>query len=172
MALTQNSYRDITVRFPAQIVIGKNSLLKLNDEIAQSGYTNVIIVTIAPLLPKIEPLINSLNAAGVSVTVNTSIVREPTYADFEALLHSVNGIYDDAVIGIGGGSVLDVAKVLAAQMDNTQSLNEIAGIGNLKKRSRKIICVPTTAGTGSEVSPNAILVDDADNQKNDSADFF
>src|SRR5690606_16216535 len=70
----------------------------------------------------------------------------------------------DAVIGIGGGSVLDVAKVVAAQLDNTQSLEDIVGNGMLKGRNKALICVPTTSGTGSEMSPNAILVDD-DNQK-------
>jgi alcohol dehydrogenase len=50
-------------------------------------------------------------------------------------------------------------------LGNTQSLTEIVGIGNLKGRKKKLICVPTTSGTGSEASPNAILVDNADNQK-------
>jgi alcohol dehydrogenase class IV len=69
------------------------------------------------------------------------------------------------VIGIGGASVLDVAKLVAAQIGNAQSLAEYVGIGLLKDRSTKLICLPATAGTGSEVSPNAILVDDADGQK-------
>jgi len=165
MSLTETAYRDITVRFPAQIIIGKHSLLKLVDEVAQAGYTDVIIVTIEPLLPKLTPLISQLEAQHIKVTVDTSIVREPSFADFDALLDTVRGVKAQAIIGIGGGSVLDAAKVLAAQLDNTQTLGEIAGIGNLKQRNAKLICVPTTAGTGSEVSPNAILIDDADNQK-------
>jgi alcohol dehydrogenase len=69
------------------------------------------------------------------------------------------------VIGIGGGSVLDVAKLVAAQLENEQTLREYVGIGLLKGRKKKLICIPATSGTGSEVSPNAILVDDVDNQK-------
>jgi alcohol dehydrogenase class IV len=69
------------------------------------------------------------------------------------------------VIGIGGGSVLDVAKLIAAQLENEQELKDYVGIGLLKGRKKKLICVPATSGTGSEVSPNAILVDDNDNQK-------
>lgn len=165
MVLTENTYREITVRFPGQIVVGKNSLYKLVDEISAAGYSNVIIVTIDPLLPKLAPLVKQLKDNGVSVTLNTSIVREPSFTDFAALQESTSGISADAVIGIGGGSVLDIAKLLAAQLDNTQTLEEVVGIGNLKSRRKRIICVPTTAGTGSEVSPNVILVDDADNQK-------
>jgi alcohol dehydrogenase class IV len=71
----------------------------------------------------------------------------------------------DIVIGIGGGSVLDVAKLIAAQLENEQELKDYVGIGLLKGRKKKLICVPATSGTGSEVSPNAILVDDNDNQK-------
>ncbi len=63
-------------------------------------------------------------------------------------------------MGIGGGSVLDVAKLVAAQLKNTQTLDEIKGIGNLKERQIYVACIPTTSGTGSEVSPNAIFVNE------------
>ena len=68
-------------------------------------------------------------------------------------------------MGICGGSVLDIAKLVAAQLDNEQSLREIVGNGLLNGRSKKLICLPATSGTGSEASPNAILVDKEDNQK-------
>jgi len=166
MGLTDtNTYRDITIRFPGQIVIGKNALLKLIDEVSIAGYTNVIVVTISPLLSKLQPVIQQLEAKGISVRVDTSIVQEPSFADFNTMLQSFNGVKADAVIGIGGGSVLDIAKLIAAQLDNTQTLNDIVGNGLLKQRRIKLICIPTTAGTGSEVSPNAILVDETDNQK-------
>jgi alcohol dehydrogenase class IV len=165
MMLTDNTYRDITVRFPGQIIIGKNSLLKLIDEVSGPGYSNVILITIEPLLPKLKPVIQALEEQGISVTVDTSIIQEPSFSDFEALMIKFHDTFADAVIGIGGGSVLDVAKLVAAQLDNTQTLADIVGNGLLKSRRKKLICIPTTAGTGSEVSPNAILIDDWDNQK-------
>lgn len=166
MELTgNNAYRDITIRFPGQVIIGKNALLKLNDELLASGYSNVIIVTIQPLLNLLQPVVQQLEQQGISVTVDTSIVQEPSFADVEAMLASFSNIFADAVIGIGGGSVLDAAKLVAAQLDNTQTLRDITGNGLLKGRRKRLICIPTTAGTGSEVSPNAILVDETDNQK-------
>jgi alcohol dehydrogenase class IV len=60
---------------------------------------------------------------------------------------------------------LDVAKLLAALIDNEQKLEEVVGIGLLKKRSLYLACLPTTSGTGSEVSPNAILLDEHDGMK-------
>jgi alcohol dehydrogenase class IV len=163
MIQTDNTFRDIAVRFPAQIIIGKNAIQKLPDEVA--GYNNVLIVTINVFLTTLNPIIQQLKQANINVQVNTSIVQEPSYHDLDMILKSVTGMPVDVVIGIGGGSVLDIAKLLAAQINNDQSLHDITGIGLLKKRSIKLIAIPTTAGTGSEVSPNAILIDDADNQK-------
>ncbi|MDN3548407.1 iron-containing alcohol dehydrogenase [Mucilaginibacter aquaedulcis] len=164
MIQTDNSFRDITVRFPSQIIIGKNSVMKLVDEVTEAGYSNVLIITINVLLTKLNPIIQQLQDKGIKVHVNTSIIQEPSFQDFDTLLASFKNISANVVIGIGGGSVLDVVKLLAAQLNNTQTLNDITGIGLLKKRSIKLICIPTTAGTGSEVSPNAILVDE-DHQK-------
>ena len=59
----------------------------------------------------------------------------------------------------------EIAKLVAAQLGNDQSLSGYVGIGLLKTRKRKLVCIPATSGTGSEVSPNAILVDDGDDQK-------
>jgi alcohol dehydrogenase class IV len=165
MPLTEHPYRDITIRFPGQVIVGKNSLLKLTGEAANNGYKSALIITITPLLEKLTPFIALLKEAGLTVHVDTSIVREPSFKDFEDLLTSVKHIGADVIIGIGGGSVLDVAKLIAAQINNDQTLADITGIGLLKNRTKKLICVPTTAGTGSEASPNAILIDDADNQK-------
>lgn len=164
MIKTDNAFRDIAVRFPAQIIIGKNSIQKLAAEIAGAGHTHALIVTIDVLLNTLAPVIQQLKQQGISVHVNTAIVREPSFHDLDEVLGSVNGPVD-VVIGIGGGSVLDVAKLAAAQINNDQTISDITGIGLLKQRSIKLICVPTTAGTGSEVSPNAILIDNADNQK-------
>ncbi|QEM08898.1 iron-containing alcohol dehydrogenase [Mucilaginibacter rubeus] len=165
MPQTVHPYRDITIRFPGQVIVGKNSLLKLTDEVVGQGYKSALIITINPLLDKLEPLLAQLEEAGVTVHFDTSIVREPSFKDFEDLLTSVKNTRADVIIGIGGGSVLDIAKLIAAQIDNDQTLKEITGIGLLKNRNKKLICVPTTAGTGSEASPNAILIDNADNQK-------
>jgi hypothetical protein len=55
-----NAYRDITIRFPGQIIIGKNALLKLIDEVSLAGYTNVIVVTIEPCCPNLSRVYSSL----------------------------------------------------------------------------------------------------------------
>ncbi len=65
----------------------------------------------------------------------------------------------------GGGSAMDVAKLVAALLDGRQQIGEVFGIGKLAGRSTPLACVPTTSGTGSEVSPIAIVQDSADGLK-------
>ena len=71
----------------------------------------------------------------------------------------------DSVVGIGGGSVLDVTKLVAAFVNSDQQAEDCFGIGFVRKRGLWFACLPTTAGTGSEVSPNAILLDERDQLK-------
>ena len=163
--IIMESNQSLSIHFPGKLVFGKGSLNNLADEIFQLPSSKVLIVTIDPLLSKIEALIEKLKSNNISITIDTSIVQEPSFEDFEKLMEKISPIDPDVVIGIGGGSVLDIAKLVAAQLNNTQTLNEIVGIGLLKGRTKKLICVPATSGTGSEASPNAILVDNADNQK-------
>ncbi len=93
--------------------------------------------------------------------IDAGIHREPTLEDFHRLLQYAQTVAPDAIVGIGGGSALDVAKLLAALADGSQSLAEVWGIGNLAARRLPLVCIPTTSGTGSEVSPNSILLDEA-----------
>ncbi len=134
-------------------------------DVLQINPSKVFIITIEPLKNAISGFIQTLEEGNVEVLVNTSIVQEPSFSDFETLMETVTPFNPDIVIGIGGGSVLDIAKLVAAQLDNEQELKDYVGIGLLKGRKKKLICVPATSGTGSEASPNAILVDDNDNQK-------
>jgi len=160
-----NNTQNLSINFPGKLVFGNGSLSELPAEIIKLNCKNALIITIEPLLPALNNFIEQLEVNNISVSINTAIVQEPSFSDFENLLHKAKKNDPDVVIGIGGGSVLDIAKLIAAQIDNYQPLSAIVGIGFLKGRNKKLVCVPATSGTGSEVSPNAILVDDSDNQK-------
>jgi alcohol dehydrogenase class IV len=160
-----NLISPLSIHFPGRLVFGNGTLATMPADIVKTGCKKVLIITIEPLLNSLKGIVDELKANNIIVSLNTSIVQEPSFKDFEVLLTEAKKINPDTVIGIGGGSVLDVAKLVAAQLDNDQSLADIVGIGLLKGRNIKLICAPATSGTGSEVSPNAILVDDSDNQK-------
>ena len=155
----------LKINFPGKLVFGKGTLEQLPDEVTALSCTRALVITITPLLNQLKGFVSKLEANGVQVQTNTSIVNEPSFAEVQQLLQEVKGFNPDVVIGIGGGSVLDVAKIIAALLENEQGLKDIVGIGFLKRRPKKLICLPTTSGTGSEVSPNSILVDETDNQK-------
>ena len=155
----------LKIFFPGKLVFGNGTLAQLPEDILQLKSSRVFIATIEPLRAAISEFVNTLEKSKIEVLQDTAIVAEPSFSDFEKLTKKVTPFNPDVVIGIGGGSVLVIAKLVAAQLDNEQELKEYVGIGLLKDRKKKLICVPATSGTGSEVSPNAILVDDADNQK-------
>ncbi|MGE5520483.1 MAG: iron-containing alcohol dehydrogenase [Candidatus Dadabacteria bacterium] len=154
----------ININFPGKLVFGNGSLAQLAEEVANTFAKKVLIITISPLVLQLQDIIKEISSRRIDVLINTTIINEPTFADFKTLYEEVEEFNPDVVIGVGGGSVLDVAKLIAAQLDNDQTLYEYVGIGLLKQRKKKLICLPATAGTGSEVSPNAILLDE-DNQK-------
>ncbi len=156
--------RILKINFPNKLVFGNGVMTQLAEELIQLNCREVILLTIKPLLIQLTSFISELEQNNIVVIVDASIEQEPTFNDFKSLLNQLKDSNADTVIGIGGGSVLDVAKLIAAQLDNSQTLEEIVGNGLLKGRNKRLICVPATSGTGSEVSPNAILVDD-DNQK-------
>ncbi|HVS94609.1 MAG TPA: iron-containing alcohol dehydrogenase [Mucilaginibacter sp.] len=163
--MTNDYLRPLSMHFPGKLVFGNGSLSDLPAEVAATGSKKAFVITIEPLLTALQSFFDELKSSGIAVSVNTGITQEPYYSDFEKLLTEAETINPDIIIGIGGGSVLDVAKLIAALTGNRQPLNTIAGIGLLKSRSKKLVCLPATSGTGSEVSPNAILIDDADGQK-------
>jgi alcohol dehydrogenase class IV len=165
MNLIKNDNADpLKIFFPGKLVFGNNTLAQLADDVIQLKPKKVFIATITPLINPIADLTDSLRQNKIEILIDTSIVQEPTFADFEKLMQTVAPFDPDVVIGIGGGSVLDIAKLVASQLENEQQLKDFVGIGLLKGRKKKLVCVPATSGTGSEVSPNAILVDD-ENQK-------
>ena len=108
---------------------------------------------------------NHTHAKSLGDQIDATTSTEPTVAHFNSLLTIARTFAPDAIIGLGGGSPLDAAKLVAALCNSTQPLAEVFGIGNLTSRSLPLICIPTTAGTGAEVSPNAVLVDEAEQIK-------
>lgn len=155
----------LQMNFPTRLVFGNHTIDQMVDELKDMKSRRVAMLTIPALQASIHPLVQQLEASGIEVLLDESIEKEPYFSDLHRLVDHFTPFQPDTVLGIGGGSVLDIAKLLAALLDNDQSVYDMVGNGLLKKRTKKLICAPATSGTGSEVSPNAILIDDADGQK-------
>lgn len=155
----------LTICFPGKLIFGNGKIALLKDEVMVFTPKKVLVITIEPLLAITESIVKQLKDAYLEVQIDSTTDKEPYFSDFKKMMRRVGHLNPDVVIGIGGGSVLDLAKLVAAQLDNRQALEEYVGIELLQGRRKALICMPTTAGTGSEASPNAILVDDNDGQK-------
>ena len=157
--------KPITILQPQKIVFGSGCIQTVVDDYLSLGFRRLFVLTAPPILPLIEPAMNWLKENGVSIEVCHDILAEPTLNDFNKILDSAREFRADSVVGIGGGSVLDVAKLVAAFIDSDQKAEDCFGTGFIKKKGLWLACLPTTAGTGSEVSPNAILLDERDRLK-------
>jgi alcohol dehydrogenase class IV len=147
------------------LVFGPNGLAACAEWAGSCNPAAVLIATSPQLLGKAETLAAMLRAQGRQVLVWDGVVNEPHVADLDKGIEAARSVGAAAVVGIGGGSVMDVAKLVAALSDARQNIGEVFGIGQLAGRALPLACLPTTAGTGSEVSPIAIVQDPADGQK-------
>ncbi len=157
--------RLISLLQPKKLSLGAGALDLFADDFVAAGYKNLIVVTAPPIVPLIGAAMDKLKQNGVSITMIDNIQREPTVADLENILAIADKANADSVVGIGGGSVLDLAKLVAAKINNPQPISGMFGTGFVKCRNAYLACIPTTSGTGSEVSPNAILLDESDSMK-------
>ena len=155
----------ITLLQPQKIVFGTGCIQTFTDDYKKMGLRRLFVLTAPPIRPLIEGTMDELKAAGIAVEVFQDIVAEPTVNDFKRILEEARQFQADSVAGIGGGSVLDVTKLVAAFIDSDQQVEDCFGTGFIRRKGLWFACLPTTAGTGSEVSPNAILLDERDHLK-------
>jgi alcohol dehydrogenase class IV len=157
--------RTVRLLQPPKVLFGLDCAAQCADDLAARGLRRAFIVTSPPIASLADPIAAAIEKGGGSAVVYAGIATEPAVATFEATMAAAREARPDAVIGLGGGSAMDVAKLVAALYDGRQTIHEVFGIEKLASRALYLACLPTTAGTGSEVSPNAILLDEAVNLK-------
>ena len=157
--------KQITLLQPQKIVFGTGCIATLVEDYKKMGLQRLFVLTAPPIRPLIEDTLAELKSAGVNIEVFQDIVAEPTVNDFKKILKVARQFKADSVVGVGGGSVLDVTKLIAAFINSDQQVEDCFGTGFIKQKRLWFACLPTTAGTGSEVSPNAILLDERDHLK-------
>lgn len=155
----------VTLQQPSHIVIGDGCAPQCAAWLARRGVNRVLLVSSTPVLPALNGVMSALAEAGVAVVTAAPIDCEPTGAILGKTLETAVQEKVNGVLGVGGGSAIDVAKLVAALAGGGQEVAEVFGINLLKQRALPLVCLATTAGTGAEVSPNAILLDEADELK-------
>lgn len=158
--------RNISLQLPRKMTFGAGCLEAAGEWIAAQAPRGVLVVTSpSPVARLADPLVAELRARGISVAVWDEIAKEPHVDDLARGLEAARDAGANLIVGLGGGSAMDVAKLVAALLDGRQQIGEVFGIGKLAGRSTPLVCIPTTSGTGSEVSPIAIVQDSADGMK-------
>lgn len=104
-----------------------------------------------------EPIVAKLQQAGVSVELYSDVEADPPERVVLAAAQCAREANIQGVIGLGGGSSMDVAKLVAVMANSSQALAQMYGIGNVAGKRLPLIQVPTTAGTGSEVTMVSII---------------
>lgn len=127
-----------------------------------------VLVVTDPGLRKMglcEPALNSLQAAGIAVTVFDRVEPDPSLSIVTSAVELGREQAITGVIGFGGGSSLDVAKLVALLCGSNEEIEEAWGVGNAKGPRLPLVLVPTTAGTGSEVTPISIITVSGDEKR-------
>jgi alcohol dehydrogenase class IV len=113
----------------------------------------------------VDRVLQPLREAGFSVAAFLDGEPEPSFATAQRAIDFARVEAPEAVIGVGGGSNLDLAKIVAAALPNGGQFQEFAGYDRFPRPPLPLACLPTTAGTGSEVSHAAVLTDTANRVK-------
>ena len=161
----QVTMRSISIHQPAQLIIGANSLGTLVEEIGLLSNRTIFLLTDPNVQQAVSEAFVPLEQKGNKVVMHLSSGNEPSFSDFDQIITKARSLQIDLVIGAGGGSVLDLAKLVAALLHSNEPIQTYVGNGRIKVRETRLICIPTTSGAGSESSPNAILIDEKDNSK-------
>jgi alcohol dehydrogenase len=146
---------------PTRVRFGAGVRAELPELLGQHGWRRAGVVVDHHLrtVPLVQQLIDRLSGGCEAVVVAPCEVSEPTYDALEAMRPAFAGQRLDVMVAIGGGSALDAGKAMAALVHNRGPALSYRGFDKLTEPVLPIVAMPTTAGTGSEVTPNASFVD-------------
>lgn len=141
--------------------VGENSSVALAKSFASFGHQNVLIVTDKVLyeLGVIDTFIKTIESIGIKCYIFHEVLPDPTIEVVYDGIKRLESDRCDAVVGFGGGSSMDAAKVISALAGTNRSVNDIEGVLKVKERKLPLYLIPTTAGTGSEITIAAVVSD-------------
>jgi len=146
---------------PIRIVTGLGCFSDLPEVVRSYGHKSLLVCGHSALRRSgiLDRALHDLQAAGLQVALYDQVRAEPTVDMTQEALDLARREQVDVVIGIGGGSALDVGKAVAALYKQPGTVREYHGGRTVDERGLPFVSVPTTAGTGTEVTNNAVLTD-------------
>ncbi|MGD8562917.1 MAG: iron-containing alcohol dehydrogenase [Desulfarculaceae bacterium] len=154
-------YQSVSWRTPEWMHFGFGTALQVGPEAKRLGAGKVMVLS-GPNVAKsgiMEPVFDSLKAAGLDYDHFDQVEEEPTISNFYEALTAAKAGNFDVFVGVGGGSALDITKMVAAMIGNDMKLEDTFGVDLIPKRGRPSIMVVTTSGTGSEATRISVFTD-------------
>ena len=146
---------------PQKTLIGSGSSEQVGEEVKKLGVRKALIVTdkIMIKLAAFEGITGSLRKNGIEFAVYDGVAVEPTVDIVQEGITAFKDNQCDCLLAVGGGSPIDTAKAISVMVTNPGSIENYMGAGKVTKEGVPLLAVPTTAGTGSEVTPYTIITD-------------
>jgi alcohol dehydrogenase class IV len=141
------------------VLMGPDTSTQLGDLAATMGIQRALIVTDPGIIKfgLLEGAVANLKANNIELSIYSDVVADPPESVVMDAVSSAQAFGCDGVIGFGGGSSMDVAKLLAVLIKGEQQLADIYGVDQISGGRLPLIQVPTTAGTGSEATMVSII---------------
>lgn len=141
------------------ITVERGAAARLAERLRDLDYKSVMIVTDAGVLQTglLEPTLSNFAELGIAVSVFSEVVADPPEAVIQQGIYAAQQQQADCIIGFGGGSSMDAAKLIALLCHSEQALCDVYGVNAAIGQRLPLVLIPTTAGTGSEVTAIAIV---------------
>lgn len=151
----------IQFRVPSTLLIGAGASRELAPQLAQLGVRRVLFVTDAFMVSSgtAGRVIEPLEKAGIGVTLYSGVQPDPTDTNVREGLEAFRRDACEAIVALGGGSPIDAAKAIAVMTKNEEPLSQYLGYQKIPRDGAPLVVIPTTAGTGSEVSQVTVITD-------------
>lgn len=147
------------LKLPCAVYAGEDSVSKLSLVLEQKDATRVALFCDRSIwkLGLAEPVLDVVRGAGAEAVVCTDLVPEPTYHDVQNNVDWFRGTRADLIVAVGGGSVMDAAKLVSVLCTDEYTITDLLDDPSPARKRIPTVMMPTTAGTGAEVTPNAIV---------------
>jgi alcohol dehydrogenase class IV len=154
-------------RIPTRIQFGCGVALTLAEPLRQVGAKKVLLVTDPGVVKAglVAPIEEKLREAKIPYEIYDQVVPDPGVAEVQRAYERAKEAGADSFVAIGGGSSIDTAKMAAVLLTNGGTVLDYIGIDKVPKMAAPVVAIPTTAGTGAEITINSVIADPAQHKK-------
>lgn len=166
-AMAVTATRVDVFRIPTRIMFGRGVSARIAEPLQQIGAKRVLIVTDPGVVRVglVAPTEQRLKDAGIAYEIYDGVVPDPTVGDVDRCFERARDMKADALIAIGGGSSIDTAKMAGVLMTNGGSVLDYVGADKVPAAAAPVVAIPTTAGTGAEITINSVIADPEQHKK-------